>query len=138
MNRFHNGYIRQDLTSVDFEEIVKVCGVTTEYFESSICDNLDYNPFEKFVLDMTAKRINYRKEKKNILQTHDKKVSNAVYGYAIRSDMEDGYKSVFYHWMESEDDDRVIEVFLPKNNKIMVKISDHGGVHDNGYSEKII
>ena len=63
MNCFRNGYIRQHLTSVDIEEIVRVGGVITELFEKFICDSLDYNQFEKIVLDMTAKRKKYKKEK---------------------------------------------------------------------------
>ena len=65
MDRFRNGYIRQHLTSVD-NEIVRVGGVITEIFEGFICDNLDYNPFEKFVLDMTAKKELQKGEKKHI------------------------------------------------------------------------
>ena len=109
VNRFHNGYIRQQLTSVDIEEIVRVGGFITEFFEGFICDNLDYNPFEKFVLDLTAKRKKHKKEKRNILQTQAKTVSNAVYGYTIRSDIEDVYKCVSPHWMKTEYDDRVIK-----------------------------
>ena len=55
VSRFRNCYTRQHLTSVDIEEIVRFGGVITEFFEAFICDNLDHNPFEKFVLDMTAK-----------------------------------------------------------------------------------
>ena len=82
VNRFRNGYIRQHLTSVDIEEIVRVGGIKIEFFEGFICDNIDYNPFEKIVLEMTAKtKTNkYKKEKRNTLQTQAEKVSNAVYG----------------------------------------------------------
>ena len=38
--------------------------------------------------------------------------------------------------MKTEYDDRVIEWFPLKNNIIMVKIADHEGVDDNGYSKK--
>ena len=78
VNRFRNGYIRQHLTSIDIEEIVRVGGVITEIFEGFICDNLDHKLFEKFFLDMTAKRNKYKKEKRKILQTQAKKLSNAV------------------------------------------------------------
>ena len=37
--------------------------------------------------------------------------------------------------MITEYDDRVIEQFTLKNINIMVKIADHEGVDDNGYSE---
>ena len=80
VNRFRNGYIRQHLTSVDIEEIVRVGGIKIEFFEGFICDNIDYNPFEKFVLETTAKTNKYKKEKRNTLQTQSEKVSNAVYG----------------------------------------------------------
>ena len=64
VNRFRNGYKRQHLSSVDIEEIVRTGGVIREFYEGFICDNSYYNPFEKFVPDMTAKRNIYRKEKK--------------------------------------------------------------------------
>ena len=96
---------------VDIEEIVRVGGGIRDFFKSFICDNLDYNPFEKFVLDMTATRNKYKKEKKRYNKLKLKKVSNAVYGYTIRSDFEDAYKCVSPHWMKTEYDDRVIEWF---------------------------
>ena len=136
VSRFRNGYIKQHLTSIDIEEIVRVGGDIIEFFEGLIFDNLDCNPFEKFVLDMTAKRNKFKKEKKNILQTQAKEVSNAVYGYSIRSDIEDVQECVSSHCMKTPNDDRVIEWFSLKNINIMVKIADHEGVDDNGYSKK--
>ena len=65
-NRFRNGYKRQHLTMFDIGEIVRVGGIIAEIFEGFICDNLDYNPSEKFVLDMTAKGNKYKKEKRNL------------------------------------------------------------------------
>ena len=65
MNRFGNGYIRQQLTSVDIEEILRVGGVVTEFLEGFVCDILDYNPFENFVPVMTAKKTNTEGEKKH-------------------------------------------------------------------------
>ena len=58
----------QHLTSVDIEEIVRVGGVIVEISEGFSCDNLDFNlfeEFEEFVIDMTAKRNKFKKEKKN-------------------------------------------------------------------------
>ena len=55
-NRSHSGHIRHQLTLVDIEEIVRVGGFITEFFEGSICDNLGYKPFEKIVFDMTGKQ----------------------------------------------------------------------------------
>ena len=73
VNRFRNGEITQHLTSVDFEEVVRVGGIIKEFYEGFICDNLDFNPFKEYILDMTAKRNEYRKQGKNILQDMCKK-----------------------------------------------------------------
>ena len=61
------------MSSVVIEEIVRNGGFIREFFEGLFCDNLDYDPFERFVLDMTAKRNGNEKEKRNILQTKVKK-----------------------------------------------------------------
>ena len=66
LNRFRNGYIRQHLTSVDIEESVRVGGYIPEFYEGFNCDNLSYNPFGRFVPDMTAKRTRYKKRTKHI------------------------------------------------------------------------
>ena len=55
---------------------------------------MDFNPFEYFVIDMTAKRNKNKKEKKEILEFLTKKKTNAVYGYNIRADIEESYKCV--------------------------------------------
>ena len=77
VNRFRNGDITQHLTSVDIEEVVRVGGVIKEFYEGFICDNLDYNPFKEYILDMTAKRNEYKKQGKNILQDMCKKYQMA-------------------------------------------------------------
>ena len=73
VNRFRNGDITQHLTSVDIEEVVRIGGVIKEFYEGFICDNLDYNPFREYILDMTAKRNEYKKQGENILQDMCKK-----------------------------------------------------------------
>ena len=60
INRFRNGEITQHLTSVDIEEIVRTGAVIKEFYKCFICDNLDFNPFKEYVLDMTAKRNEYK------------------------------------------------------------------------------
>ena len=78
VNRFRIGYITQHLTSVDIEEVVRVGGVIKEFYEGFICDNLDYNPFKEYILDMTAKRNEYKRQGKNILQDMCKKKYQTV------------------------------------------------------------
>ena len=102
MNRFRNGYIRPHLSSVVFEEIVRNGGFIREFFEGFFCDNLDYDPFERFVFDMTAKEMETKKRKETYYKLRLKKVSNAVYGYVIKSDIGDVYKYVSSHWMKTE------------------------------------
>ena len=83
VNRLRNGDNTQHLTSVDIEEVVRVGGVLKELYEGFICDNLDYNPFKEYILDMTAKRNEYKKQGKNILQDMCKIISNGTYGGCI-------------------------------------------------------
>ena len=60
-NRFRNGDITQHLISVDIQ-IVRSDGFFVDTLEGFLCDILDYNPFQRFMIDMTEKRNNFRKE----------------------------------------------------------------------------
>ena len=73
VNRFRNGDITQHLTSVDIEQIVRTGGIIKEFYEGFFCDNLNFNPFKEYILDMAAKRNEYKKQGKNILQDLCKK-----------------------------------------------------------------
>ena len=137
VNRFRNGDITQHLTSVDIEEVVRVGGVIKKFYEGFICDNLDYNPFEEYILDMTAKRNEYKKQGKNILQDMCKKISYGTYGGCIRCNIHKILKCVSKNWMETEYDDRVKEYIPLKNGNYLVNVEDHNGVEDHGVSKKI-
>ena len=54
INRFRNGDISQHLTIVDIEEIVTSGGYIVDILEGFISDNLEYNPFERFIIDKLA------------------------------------------------------------------------------------
>ena len=137
VNRFRNGDITQHLTSVDIEEVVRVGGVIKEFYEGFICDNLNYNPFREYILDMTAKRNEYKKQSKTILADLCKKISNGTYGGCIRCDIRDVLRCVSETWMKTEYDDRVKEYIPLKNGIYRVNIKDHDGVDDNGISKKV-
>ena len=137
INRFRNGDITQHLTSVDIEEVVRVGGVIKEFYEGFICDNLDYNPFREYILDMTAKRNEFKKQSKTILADLCKKISNGTYGGCIRCDIHDVLRCVSETWMKTEYDDRVKEYIPLKNGNYLVNIKDHDGVDDNGISKKV-
>ena len=102
INRFRNGDITQHLTGVDIEEVVRSGGYIVKILEGFIGDNLEFNPFERFIIDMTNKRIKFIEENKTFLQTLNKKVSNAVYGCCIRKDIEESYKCVTQSSMKNE------------------------------------
>ena len=137
VNRFRNGDITRRLTSVDIEEVVRVGSVIKEFYEGFICENLDYNPFREYVLDMTAKRNEYKKQSKTILADLCKKISNGTYGGCIRCDIHDVLRCVSETWMKTEYDDRVKEYIPLKNGNYLVNIKDHDGVDDNGNSKKV-
>ena len=67
--RFRNGDIIQHLTTVDIEEVVRSGGYIVKMLEDFICDNLEFIPFERFIIDMTNKRNNFKEENKTLLQT---------------------------------------------------------------------
>ena len=136
INRFRNGDITQHLTCVDIEEVVRSEGYIVKILEGFICDNLEFNPFERFLIDMTNKRSNYKDEIKTLLQTLTKKVSNAVYGGCMRKHIEESSNCVIQSWMKNENDESVIEWFPLKNGNIVVKIKDQEGVDDEGISKK--
>ena len=135
--RFRNGDITQHVTSLDIEEVFRSGGYIVKILEGFICDNLDFNPFERFIIDMTSKRNKFKGENKTLLQTLTKKVSNSVYGGCIRKDVEESYKCVTQNWMKNEYDDSVVEWFPLKNGNNMVKIKDKEGVDDEGISKKV-
>ena len=137
INRFRNGDITQHLTSVDIEEVVRSGGYIAKRLEGFVCDNLEFNPFVGFNVDMTDKRNKLGEQNKTLLQTSTEKVSNSVYGGCISKDIEESFECVTQSWMKSECDESVIEVFALKNGNIMVKIKDKECVDDGGISKKL-
>ena len=70
--RFRNGDITQYLTSVDIETIVRSGGYIVNFLESFSCDDLVFNPFERFFVNMTENETNLRKKKNVINNTNQK------------------------------------------------------------------
>ena len=64
INRFRNGDRTQHLTSVNIEVIVRSSGYIVKIPEGFVCDNLEFNPFERFTIDMTNKKISINKKTK--------------------------------------------------------------------------
>ena len=53
INRFRSGDIIQHLTSVDIQEVVRSGGCIVQKLKDFMCNNLDCNPFERFIIDKT-------------------------------------------------------------------------------------
>ena len=64
VNRMRNGYIIDTLTSVDFQEIVKIGGEVVEIYEGVIYrENFKVSPFRKVIEKLFALRQKYKEEK---------------------------------------------------------------------------
>ena len=61
----------------------------------------------------------------------------SIYRFSIRSDVFYTYKCVASSWMQTGHDENVVEWFPLKNENMMVKVKDHDGLDDNGYSKKL-
>ena len=133
INCFQRDDITQHLTSIEIEETVTSGGYVVDILEGFICDDLDYNPFERLIIDFTAKVINFEKENKTLLQSLTKKCFFSVYRGCIRKDIEESYNCVTQRWMKSEYDESVREWFPLNNGKNMVTIKDRD---DEGISKK--
>ena len=105
-------------------------------FTRVFCVNLALNPFKEYILDMTAKRNEYKKQGKNIWQDMCKKISNCTFRACIRCDIHEVLKCLSETWMKTKYDDRVKECIPLKNGNYLVNVKDHDGVDDNGISEK--
>ena len=57
INRFRNGDKTQYLTSVDIEKVDRSGRNIVKIVEGFICDTLDFNPLEQFIIDKTKKEI---------------------------------------------------------------------------------
>ena len=68
INHFRNGDKTQHLTNVDIEEVIRLGGYIVKTLEEFMCDNLKFNPFERFIIDITNKRNEYKEENKTLLQ----------------------------------------------------------------------
>ena len=71
------------------------------------------------------------------MQSLTTKKTNAVFGFCIRSEINECHNCVSAQWTTTEIDDQVKEWFPLKKGNIMVKLQDHGGVDDSGFSKKI-
>ena len=127
------GYIIDTLTSVDIQKIVKIGGKVIEIYERVICrENFKISPFRKDIEKLFALRQKYKGEQNDLMQELVKLVMNGIYGVQIRRDIDQSYNGKSQHWMETDDDDNVLDYWkLPIGNYIVKLKKDDGLDGDN-------
>ena len=110
VNRMRNGYIFDPLTSVDICEIVKTGERLIEIYEGVIYrENFKISPFRKVIEKLFALRHKYKDEHNDIMQGLVILFMNSMYGVQIRKDIDQCYKCISQHWMDTEYDENVLE-----------------------------
>ena len=80
INRMRNRYIIQTLTSVDFQEIVKIGGNVLEVYESIIyLENFEVSPLKKVIDRLFEVRQNYIDKNNDDMQLIVKVIMNSLY-----------------------------------------------------------
>ena len=133
INRMRNGYIVNTLTSVGIQEIVKIEGKVVEIYEGVIYrENFKISPFRKVIEKIFPLRQKYKDDKNDLMQKLVKLIMNSLYGVQIRKDIDQSYKCKSQHWMETENDENVLDYWkLPKGNYIVKLKKDDGLEGDN-------
>ena len=95
-----NGYIINTLTSVDFQENVKLGGKVTEIYEGVIYrKNFKISPFRKVIEKLFALRQKYKDEGNDLMQNLVNLFMNSLYGIQVRRDIDQFFKCETEHWM---------------------------------------
>ena len=63
---------------MDIEEVDRSGGCFVKFVEGIICDNLEFNQFERIIKDMTDKRNKFEEKNETLLQTLTKKFLNQI------------------------------------------------------------
>ena len=105
-----NGYITQVLTSVDFQEIVKIGCKVNEIYEGVIYgENFKINPFVKVIDNLFALGQKYKQEGNEVMQLLVKLNMKGLYGEFLRKEITERYQSKSEMWMMTEYDERVLD-----------------------------
>ena len=94
VNRMRIRYIVDVLTSVDFQENVKLGGKLTEFSEGVIyCGNFEVFPFRKIIEKLFALRQKYKDERNDLMQGLVRLIMNSLYGPQTRKNVNKFCKS---------------------------------------------
>ena len=125
------GYIRQVLTSVDIQEMVKIGGRVIKIYEGVIYrENFKINPFEKVITKWFALRQKYKEESNDVMQLLVKLIMNAFYGDFLRKDILQSYHCKSEMWMMTEYDERVLDYQKIDYGTFFVKKKVDEGLQD--------
>ena len=132
VNRMRNGYIIDTLTSVDICEIVKTGGIVIQIYEGVIYrENFRISPFRKVIEKLFALRQKYKDEHNDLMQRLVKLIMTSLYGVQIRKDIDQSYKCKSQHWMETENDENVLDYWKLPNRNYIVKIRKDAGLESD-------
>ena len=120
-NRMRNGYIIDTLTSNDIHEIVNIGGKIIEFYEGVIYrENFEISQFRKVIGKLFALRKKFKDEQKDLIQGLVELIMNIFPGVQIRKDIDQSYKCKSEHWMQTEYDEKVLELWkLPNGEKLL-------------------
>ena len=125
------GYITQVLTSVDFQEIVKIGGKVIENYECVIYrENYKVSPFQKVIDIIFELRQKYKEENKKVMQLLVKLIINSLYGEFLWKDVLERYQCKSEMWMMTEYDERVLDYQKIIHGNYIVKMKDDEGLED--------
>ena len=116
-----NGYIIDTLTSNDIHEIVNLGGKIIEIYEGVIYrENFEISQFRKVTEKLFALRKKFEDEQNDLMQGLVELIMNIFSGVQIRKDIDQSYKCKSEHWMQTEYDENVLEIWkLPNGKKLL-------------------
>ena len=101
-----NGYIIDNLTSADIQEIVKIGGKVIETNEGGIHrENFKVTPFKNVIDKLFELRQRYKDENIDVMQLLFLLIMNPLDGEQIRKDIEESYQCLSENWMLTEYDE---------------------------------
>ena len=105
-----NGYIIDTLTSVDFQEIIKIGGKVTRVYQGNIYrENFKISSFRKVAEKLFASRQKYKDEGHDLMQKSVKLSMNSFNGVQLLKHIKKSYDCKSETWMKAEYDENVFD-----------------------------
>ena len=128
-NRMRNGYIIENLTSVDIQEIVKIGGKVIEIYKGVIYrENFKVGPFRKVIDKLFALRQKYENEGNDVMQLSVKLLMNSFFCKNIQKDIEGKFACESEAWRMTEYDERVKDFWNLSGINYIIKMIDDAGL----------